>query len=159
MKLLNKIFVDKELKDIKERIVKMDKETLYIGSHVSMSAPDYYLGSVKEALSYGANTLMFYTGTPQNTFRLPLERLKIDEGHMIYKFWNREEKEYQTLIMDGNARFAPGERDSLVIGMTAWRCFEDGKYWWGDGKLFGNFDLVILDEASQLRLDLGIWAR
>ena len=85
-------------------------------------------------------------------------RLKIDEGHMIYKFWNREEKEYQTLIRDGNTRFAPGEGDSLVIGMTAWRCFEDGKYWWGDGKRFGNFDLVILDEASQLRLDLGIWA-
>ena len=63
----------------------MDNETLYIGSHVSMSAPDYYLGSVKEALSYGANTLMFYTGAPQNTFRLPLERLKIDEGRALLK--------------------------------------------------------------------------
>ena len=42
---------------------------IIIGSHVSMSGPDYYLGSVKEALSYGANTLMFYTGAPQNTIR------------------------------------------------------------------------------------------
>ena len=63
----------------------MGDEKLYIGSHVSMSAPDYYLGSVKEALSYGANTLMFYTGAPQNTFRLPLERLKIQEGRALLK--------------------------------------------------------------------------
>lgn len=58
---------------------------IYIGSHVSMSAPEYYLGSVKEALSYGSTTFMFYTGAPQNTFRLPLERLRIDEGRALIK--------------------------------------------------------------------------
>ena len=63
----------------------MANEELYIGSHVSMSGPDYYVGSVKEALSYGANTFMFYTGAPQNTFRLPLERLKIEEGRALLK--------------------------------------------------------------------------
>lgn len=62
----------------------MDKE-LYIGSHVSMSSPNYYLGSVEEAISYGANTLMFYTGAPQNSFRLPLEKLKIDEGRALLR--------------------------------------------------------------------------
>ncbi len=40
-----------------------------IGSHVSMSGDDMYLGSVKEALSYNANALMIYTGAPQNTIR------------------------------------------------------------------------------------------
>ena len=30
------------------------------------------LGSVEEALSYGSNTLMFYTGAPQNTKRSPI---------------------------------------------------------------------------------------
>ena len=35
---------------------------LLIGSHVGMNGPDYYLGSVKEAISYGATTFMFYTG-------------------------------------------------------------------------------------------------
>ena len=63
----------------------MANENLYLGCHVSMSGPDYYLGSVKEALSYEANTFMFYTGAPQNTIRLPLERLKIAEGRALIK--------------------------------------------------------------------------
>lgn len=63
----------------------MEKETLYLGCHVAMSSPDFYLGSVKEALSYEANTFMFYTGAPQNTFRKPLEQLKIAEGRKLIK--------------------------------------------------------------------------
>ena len=51
-----------------------------IGSHVGMSSPDYILGSVNEALAYKANALMLYTGAPQNSFRIPVERLKIEEG-------------------------------------------------------------------------------
>ena len=42
---------------------------LIIGSHVSYKNNDQLVGSVKEALSYGANTFMFYTGAPQNTMR------------------------------------------------------------------------------------------
>ena len=38
---------------------------LKIGSHVSMSGKEMMLGSVKEALSYGSTTFMFYTGAPQ----------------------------------------------------------------------------------------------
>ena len=41
---------------------------LIIGSHVGFKS-DQLLGSVKEALSYNANTFMFYTGAPQNTNR------------------------------------------------------------------------------------------
>ena len=44
---------------------------LIIGSHVGFKT-DQLLGSVKEALSYGANTFMFYTGAPQNTRRSEL---------------------------------------------------------------------------------------
>ena len=33
---------------------------MIIGSHVSMSGKEMLLGSVKEALSYGANTFMFF---------------------------------------------------------------------------------------------------
>lgn len=58
---------------------------IYIGSHVSMSSPEYYLGSVKEALSYGSSTFMFYTGAPQNSFRLPVEKLRIEEGRALIK--------------------------------------------------------------------------
>ena len=42
---------------------------LIIGSHVSFKSDTQLLGSVKEALSYGASTFMFYTGAPQNTKR------------------------------------------------------------------------------------------
>lgn len=56
-----------------------------IGSHVSMSAPDYVLGSVKEALSYGANAFMLYTGAPQNTRRKKVSELKIEEAHELMK--------------------------------------------------------------------------
>ena len=42
---------------------------LIIGSHVSYKNNTGLLGSVKEAISYGANTFMFYTGAPQNTMR------------------------------------------------------------------------------------------
>ncbi|MBR1416370.1 MAG: deoxyribonuclease IV [Bacilli bacterium] len=41
---------------------------LVIGSHVSFNK-EQLLGSIKEALSYNANTFMFYTGAPQNTLR------------------------------------------------------------------------------------------
>ena len=58
---------------------------LLIGSHVSMNGPEYYLGSVKEAISYGATTFMFYTGAPQNSYRKPLEELKINEGRSLLK--------------------------------------------------------------------------
>lgn len=51
---------------------------LLIGSHVGMSGKEMLLGSVKEALSYGANTFMVYTGAPQNTRRKKIEELNID---------------------------------------------------------------------------------
>ena len=58
---------------------------LKIGSHVGMSGPNYYLGSVKEALEYNANTFMFYTGAPQNSIRTPLDKLKIQEALELLK--------------------------------------------------------------------------
>ena len=61
------------------------EDKLLIGSHVSLSGPDFFLGSVKEAISYGSSTFMFYTGAPQNSYRLPLERLKISEGLSLLK--------------------------------------------------------------------------
>ena len=48
-----------------------------LGSHVSMSGKDMLLGSAKEAVSYGADTFMFYTGAPQNTRRMDISELNI----------------------------------------------------------------------------------
>lgn len=43
-----------------------------------MSGKEMMLGSVKEAVSYGANTFMLYTGAPQNTRRKKIEELNIE---------------------------------------------------------------------------------
>lgn len=51
-----------------------------LGSHVGMSMPNMFLGSVEEAVSYGANTFMVYTGAPQNTKRTATDKLKIEEA-------------------------------------------------------------------------------
>lgn len=66
------------------------EDKILLGSHVSMSGPDYFLGSVKEALSYGENVLMFYTGAPQNNKRTPTEKCKIEEGLKLAKENNME---------------------------------------------------------------------
>ena len=50
---------------------------ILLGSHVGMSSPDMFLGSVRESLSYQANTFMLYTGAPQNTKRKQLSELNI----------------------------------------------------------------------------------
>lgn len=56
---------------------------LIIGSHVGLGGKDMLLGSVKEALSYGANTFMFYTGAPQNTLRRPIIDFKVEEAKKL----------------------------------------------------------------------------
>ena len=45
---------------------------MFIGSHVSFDSKEQLLKSVKESISYNANTFMFYTGAPQNTKRSPI---------------------------------------------------------------------------------------
>jgi len=47
---------------------------LLIGSHVSFNKEKQLLGSVEEAISYGANAFMIYTGAPQNTNRLNISQ-------------------------------------------------------------------------------------
>ncbi|MCR5688416.1 MAG: deoxyribonuclease IV [Lachnospiraceae bacterium] len=56
---------------------------ILLGSHCRLNSPDMFLGSVKEALSYGANTFMVYTGAPQNTKRKDISELKTDEGRKL----------------------------------------------------------------------------
>ncbi|QEH61870.1 endonuclease IV [Spiroplasma chinense] len=61
----------------------------YLGSHVGMNSKNKYLiGSAQEAIDNGANTLMFFTGAPQNTIRTATEKLNIEE--------------FQTLLKDNN---------------------------------------------------------
>lgn len=57
---------------------------MIIGSHVSFDSKEQLVKSVKEAISYGANTFMFYTGAPQNTNRCIInDRLTIEAYELM----------------------------------------------------------------------------
>ena len=58
---------------------------MIIGSHVQMKSPKYLEGAVEEALSYEANALMLYTGAPQNTRRVDIEKMHIAQAHALLK--------------------------------------------------------------------------
>ncbi len=58
---------------------------LKIGSHVSLKGDKMFLGSVEEALSYGASAFMVYTGAPQNTRRKALDTMRIDEAKTMWQ--------------------------------------------------------------------------
>ncbi|MFD1431836.1 deoxyribonuclease IV [Lacticaseibacillus yichunensis] len=53
---------------------------MLIGANVSMSGKGMFFGAVEEAESYGATTLQFYTGAPQNTRRKTTDQMRIPEG-------------------------------------------------------------------------------
>ena len=58
---------------------------IYLGSHVSFKAPNYFKGAIEEAISYGANACMIYTGPPSNTRRVDVSKLKIDDAKEYMK--------------------------------------------------------------------------
>lgn len=59
---------------------------LILGSHVSFTSKEQMLGSVKEAISYGANTFMIYTGAPQNTKRCEISYdLTLEARNLMYE--------------------------------------------------------------------------
>ena len=58
---------------------------MLIGSHVGYKKDSQLLGSVKEAISYGSTTFMFYTGAPQNTMRSPINKELTNEAISLMK--------------------------------------------------------------------------
>lgn len=58
---------------------------IVLGSHVSMKAPHYFLGSIEEALSYQANACMIYTGPPSNSRRVSIDQFKIEQAKELMK--------------------------------------------------------------------------
>jgi deoxyribonuclease-4 len=56
---------------------------ILLGSHVRMTKPDYLIGSVNEAISYGSNAFMFYLGSPQTTLRTNINNININEFRKI----------------------------------------------------------------------------
>jgi len=68
---------------------------LIIGSHVSYKNETGLLGSVKEAISYGSNTFMFYTGAPQNTKR---GVIRDELTYEAYKLMKENDIELENII-------------------------------------------------------------
>ncbi len=55
---------------------------MIIGSHVSFEKGEF-LGAVEEALGYGANTFMFYTGAPSNSYRKELNLASLSDAKKL----------------------------------------------------------------------------
>lgn len=66
-------------------VVVHKNKQLWIGSHVTFNKNEQLLASVKEAISYGANTFMFYTGAPQNTLRTQIDDFQTIEAMKLMK--------------------------------------------------------------------------
>ena len=58
---------------------------LWIGCHVSFDKDRQLVKSTEEAISYGANTFMFYTGAPQNTNRSKISKEKTLDAHQLMR--------------------------------------------------------------------------
>lgn len=69
---------------------------MIIGSHVSFKKDTQLLGSVKEALSYGSNTFMIYTGAPQNTLR---EKINPDLTKEAYRLMQENNIDFNDVIV------------------------------------------------------------
>ena len=69
---------------------------LILGCHVSYKKDSQLLGSLNEALGYGANTFMFYTGAPQNTMRYDIDDSLTKEAMSIIK---KEGIDYSKVIV------------------------------------------------------------
>lgn len=62
---------------------KKDQELL-LGCHIPFKAPDYLLGSVKEALNDHCSTFMIFLGAPNNTKRVATDLMKGEEGKKLW---------------------------------------------------------------------------
>lgn len=69
---------------------------MLIGSHVSFNKNSQLLGSVEEALKYGANTFMFYTGAPQNTNRCIIDKNNINKAIILM---NKNYIDYSNVVV------------------------------------------------------------
>ena len=56
---------------------------LLIGSHVSFRKNKQLFGSTVEAIGYGANTFMIYTGAPQNTQRFNIDNIITQKAYKL----------------------------------------------------------------------------
>ena len=87
---------------------------LIIGSHVGYKKDTGLVGSVKEALSYNANTFMFYTGAPQNTIRSEIDSNNVKEALALMKE-NNIDKDKVIVHAPYIIILANGDKDKFVF--------------------------------------------
>jgi deoxyribonuclease-4 len=58
---------------------------IIIGRHVSVSSPEFLVGAVKEAISYGSNALGLYVGSPHTSHRRDVSELRPSEFREFLK--------------------------------------------------------------------------
>lgn len=87
---------------------------LLLGSHVSFDKNKQLLKSVEEAISYGANTFMFYTGAPQNTNRSKISPEKTEEAR---KLMQEHHIDPNTVIVHAPYIINLANRDNLDFGI------------------------------------------
>jgi deoxyribonuclease-4 len=69
---------------------------LIIGSHVDCKSPNYLLDSVKQAVGNNANALMFYTGSPTSSVRVPTTSFKTVQAQEL---WERNGNDWNNLVI------------------------------------------------------------
>ena len=69
---------------------------MLIGSHVSFNKNSQLLGSVEEALKYGENAFMFYTGAPQNTNRCIIDKNNMNKAIILM---NKNYIDYSNVVV------------------------------------------------------------
>ncbi len=69
---------------------------MLIGSHVSFNKNSQLLGSVEEALKYGENAFMFYTGAPQNTNRCIIDKNNMKKAIILM---NKNYIDYSNVVV------------------------------------------------------------
>lgn len=87
---------------------------LLIGCHVSFDKDKQLVKSTEEAISYGANTFMFYTGAPQNTNRSKIVQEKTKEAHQLMR---EHHIELNKVIVHAPYIINLANRDNLDFGI------------------------------------------
>lgn len=93
----------------------MSQNKLIIGSHVNFNKNDQLVGATKTAISYGANTFMFYTGAPQNTARSEIDDFKTLEALELIK---KEEIDFSKVIVHAPYIINLANRKNLDFGIS-----------------------------------------
>lgn len=84
-------------------------------------------------------------------------RLRLDEDHLLYEKAKTTDnvRRYELHIKANDVKFEP-DNSPIIIGLTPWKCYDHGSLWSG-GNL-PEFDMVIIDESSQVSLSAAFMA-